>query len=73
MQRGPWWQTGSVLVLSLRTEWWWGLDRSWAPVERPLIRGRAVRTGGLGGRRDSIQTVAERPMFRTKALLVGGE
>lgn len=43
MQRGPWWQTGSVLALSLRTEWWWGLDRSWAPVERPLIRRLAVR------------------------------
>lgn len=46
MQRGPWWQTGSVLAPSLRTEWCWGTDRSRAPMERPLVRGagRAVRT-----------------------------
>ena len=43
MPRGPWWQTGSVLAPSLRTEWCWGPDRSRAPVERPLVRGRAVR------------------------------
>lgn len=40
MQRGPWWQTGSVLAPSLRTEWCWGTDRSRAPMERPLVRGR---------------------------------
>ena len=58
MQRGPWWQTGSVLALSLRTEWWWGLDRSWAPVERRLIRRLAVRMAwGL-----SNQTGQRRPV-----------
>lgn len=38
---------------------------------QPLIRGPSSEDGRFGRRRDSIQTVAERPMFRTtKALLV---
>ena len=83
MQRGPWWQTGSVLAPSLRTEWCWGTDRSRAPMERPLVRGRPSsedgsvysggNCGGLGGRRDSLQAMAEWLVFRAKALLVGGE